>query len=289
MLSDLLAVLLPALSAGLVAVLVTLAVERWGGRTGGLLGTLPTTIVPAAAGIWLAAPDPEAFLVAMAATPVGMWVDVLFLWSWRVLPGWLDRGQAAAGPGGAERRLLGRVLVVSLALWTLAAGLAVALLAGLQAAGLPVLAVGLVGFVLSVAAGLWACRSNPPAPRGARRVGLVTLAARSGLAAVAIGVSVLLARWGGPLLAGMAAVFPAIFLTTMVSLWWSQGRAVQAGAVGPMMLGASSVSAYALLAGLLLPVLGTAAGSVVAWGLAVAGVTVPAWRWLARQADDGAG
>ena len=39
-----------------------------------------------------------------------------------------------------------------------------------------------------------------------------------------------------------------IFLTTMVSLWLSQGEAVPSGAVGPMMLGASSVAVYALLA-----------------------------------------
>ena len=38
--------------AGLVAVGVTVAIERLGGRVGGLLGTLPTTIVPASLGIY---------------------------------------------------------------------------------------------------------------------------------------------------------------------------------------------------------------------------------------------
>ena len=33
--------------AALVAVGVTVAIEKWGGVIGGLLGTLPTTIVPA--------------------------------------------------------------------------------------------------------------------------------------------------------------------------------------------------------------------------------------------------
>ena len=274
-------VLGPALLAGVVAIAVTLAVERWGGRVGGLLGTLPTTIVPAAAGIWLASPDPEAFLAAMSMTPVGMWVDVLFLWAWRVLPPALA---PSSGEGeDATRAHLLRVLSATLLLWCGAAGVAVAAMGALRSSALPLWPIGLGALLLSIGLGVLACRSNPPSPGGRRSVPLRTLAARGLLAAVAIGAAVGLARVGGPLLAGMAAVFPAIFLTTMVSLWWSQGQAVQAGAVGPMMLGASSVSAYALLAAVLLPLLGVFAGSLAAWIAAVALVTVPAWRWLARQ------
>ena len=44
-------VLLSAFFAGLVATGVTLAIERWGGLLGGVLGTVPSTIVPAAAGM----------------------------------------------------------------------------------------------------------------------------------------------------------------------------------------------------------------------------------------------
>ena len=44
----------------------------------------------------------------------------------------------------------------------------------------------------------------------------------------------------------MASVFPAIFLTTMVSIWLSQGEAVQSGA-NLMMLGSSSVALYLCL------------------------------------------
>ena len=82
------------------------------------------------------------------------------------------------------------------------------------------------------------------------------------------------------MLAGVAAVFPAIFLTTMVSLWWSQGQAVPMGAVGPLVLGSGSVSAYALCAAFSLPALGPGWGSLVAWVAAVVVVTVPAWWWL---------
>ena len=47
-------VLVSAVLAGCIAVLVTLAIERWGGLAGGILGTMPSTILPAAAGIYLA-------------------------------------------------------------------------------------------------------------------------------------------------------------------------------------------------------------------------------------------
>ena len=43
---------LSSIGAGGVAILVTLAIERFGGRLGGILGTIPTTIVPASWGLW---------------------------------------------------------------------------------------------------------------------------------------------------------------------------------------------------------------------------------------------
>ena len=75
-----------AFFAGVVASAVTVAIERFGGRVGGLLGTLPTTIVPASIGLWLQTGNEEAFQAAMDATPAGMLVNALFLFAWRALP-----------------------------------------------------------------------------------------------------------------------------------------------------------------------------------------------------------
>lgn len=47
---------------------------------------------------------------------------------------------------------------------------------------------------------------------------------------------VAIAGIGHPVLSGLAVVFPAIFMTTMVSLSISQGHAVPAGAIGPMVV-----------------------------------------------------
>ena len=103
------------------------------------------------------------------------------------------------------------------------------------------------------------------------------------LAATAIALSVLLAQSGSPLLAGIASVFPAIFLTTMVSVWLSQGEAVQAGAVGPMMLGSGAVSAYALIAVLSFEAYGPWLGALAAWGGSVVLCSVPAALWRGLQ------
>jgi hypothetical protein len=106
------------------------------------------------------------------------------------------------------------------------------------------------------------------------------------MAALAIAVSVVVARTGGGVAAGVAAVFPAIFFTAMASLWLAQGEAVPGGAVGPMMLGAGSVALYALIAARALPAAGPVGGTAVAWLGAVAGVTLPAWLWMQRRAPE---
>ena len=98
-----------------------------------------------------------------------------------------------------------------------------------------------------------------------------------------IGVAVVLSTKGTAFIAGLASVFPAIFLTTMVSLWVAQGQAVQVGSVGPMMLGSCSVSGYALLAIWTFPAFGAPLGGLIAWFLSVLLCSLPAGLWLMNQ------
>lgn len=263
-----------AVAAGVVAVVITRLIEQLGGVRGGLLASVPSTIVPASLGIIASSASPAEFRDAMGAVPVGMAVSGVFLGCWRVLPPLLT---------GTLAVRLTAITVISLGVWAL---VAVASVLGLELArdqGVPPLVVGAVAFLALEAGGLWACRHPVPAPPGTRPVGLGTLIARSLLAAAAIGCSALLAAAGNPLLAGLATAFPALFLTSMVSLWWSQGEAVPGGAVGPMILGSGAVSGYALLAALLLPAWGPIAGPIASWFVAVGVVTVPAWWWLTRR------
>lgn len=264
------------LFAGGVAVGVTLAIERWGGVRGGLLGTVPTTIVPASLGFQAQATTPEALRQALWAVPVGMLANALFLFAWRAIPPRLP-------PWSLGRRLVA-VLGLSLLGWGLAAGAMVLGLRALRADGVSLLWPGLLAAALLLLGGAWASTAPVKAPRGRRPVGPLTLCLRGSLAAGAIAAAVLVQGAGGEVLAGMLAVFPAIFLTAMVGLWLSQGEAVPAGAVGPMLLGSSSVAAYAHLAAWSQPALGPVAGAALAWAGAVGGVTLPAGLWLQRRA-----
>ena len=85
-----------------------------------------------------------------------------------------------------------------------------------------------------------------------------------------------------PFLAGLASAFPAIFLTSMVALWLSQGPQVPRGAAAPMMLGGASVSVYALIVMWSLPSFGIIYGSVIAWFGAVGLWTLPSFLVLKR-------
>ena len=263
--------LLSALYAGLVAIGATVAIERLGGRLGGLLGSVPTTIIPASLGFWWTAGNRDIFQDALFAVPAGMMVNAIFLYSWRILPGKLP-------PAGLAARLL-MMTFLSLGIWALIAVGFVWVMGNLP---FSVFVAGCTFFLVQLFFGVWACQRNPPAPKGANRVGWVVLCARGVLAATAIGISVWISALGNPLLAGMASVFPAIFLTTMVSVWMSQGEAVQAGAVGPMMLGSGSVSLYALSAAFLIPQFGLLWGALSAWLIAVSLLSFPAWLWLRR-------
>ncbi|MAA79125.1 MAG: hypothetical protein CL916_07675 [Deltaproteobacteria bacterium] len=257
--------LLAAISAGLVAILATIAVERMGGLLGGVFASIPTTIVPAAIGFYFAQ---DGFVSALLAVPYGMLVNALFLYMWRVLP-----PRISIVNFGYRLTVM---IVLSLSVWAFFAFGSIFLQSIYSS-------LWLSGLIICVQLGLgyWACIHNPPAPKGGKKVGWGTLAMRGVLAGSAIGVSILLSSFGA--LAGIASVFPAIFLTTMVSVWISQGESVQGGAVGPMMLGSSSVSVFALLAIILFPIFGPFGGSVVSWVLAVLCTSVPSAIWLNRR------
>lgn len=265
-------VLISALAAGLVAILATVAIERLGGRRGGVIGTLPTTIVPAAVGFWWGAASTADFQDALYVVPAGMMVNALFLWSWRKLPPRLP-----AWPLGARLVVM---VGASMTAWAIMALLLLRATHLYRDARLPMTLWGWGFFLAAVVFAAVACLRNGPAPMGSRAVGPFTLLARGLLAAAAIGLAVALATISGPVIAGIVSIFPAIFLTTMVALWIAQGEAVPSGAVGPMMLGSTSVSAFALLAATLMPLIGPAAGAGLAWAGAVLLVTLPAWLVL---------
>jgi hypothetical protein len=202
-----------------------------------------------------------------------MLINAIFLYVWRALPPKLS-------PQASLIKRLTTMSLASLGVWAMSAMSFVLMMTRVTTES--VLWVGLLGQALLLGFGIWACKDGVPAPKGKRPVNPMVLLSRGLLAGTAAGFSAWISNLGYPILAGMASVFPAIFLTTMVSIWLSQGEAVQAGAVGPMMLGSSSVALYALLCIATFPMAGMWMGTLMAWLGAVSFVSLPAWMWLKR-------
>lgn len=279
--TDLLAVIadvaIPALFAGIVAVLATVAVERLGGIAGGVLSSVPTTIVPATVGIYGRSADIDEFRRAMAFVPVGIVLNALYLVLWRVVPARVGKR--------TRRNLLLWTTLISLGAWLSAAIIVVVVHDAMRPTVGQSIAIGIIAFAVGIAIGVAANRTPHPAPRGTRPVGVRVLALRGIAAAVVIGLALVLARAKLPVASGIASVFPVIFTTIMVATWVAQGAHVPTGSVGPMMLGTLSVSAFVLLALALVPAMPLAPATSIAWIAAVLCVNVPAYLYLrARRA-----
>ena len=261
-----------ALFAGIVAILATVAVERLGGVVGGVLSSIPTTIVPAAIGIYGRNSDVDEFRRAMAFVPIGILLNAGYLMLWRIVPARIGRR--------TRSHLLRTTLVMTLGAWMVIATAIVLAHNAFRPTVSQSLAIGLTAFVAGIALGIVANRTPHPAPKGTHRVGPAILALRGVAATLVIGFALVLARAKLPVASGLASVFPVIFTTIMVATWLAQGAHVPTGSVGPMALGTLSVSAFALLAAILFPVLPLGVAATLCWVLAVATVSLPAYAYL---------
>jgi hypothetical protein len=264
--------LFSAIFAGLVATMVTVAIEKWGGLTGGILGTMPSTIVPAAAGMYLVGGE-NALIESMAIIPLGMLVNGIFLTVWIILPPYLSQ----------KTNSLFVTTLSSLLIWTVSAIILLKFASIALNNDLSPVSLGLIGLVMLLSLSVIVNWRAANTPKGEHPVSLFVLICRGLAAAIAIGVAVWLSGQGQPLIAGIAAVFPAIFLTSMVALWMAQGPTVPRGAAGPMMLGGASVAVYAIVSIWSLPQFGALLGSLVAWFIAVIGWSLPAYFVLRKR------
>jgi hypothetical protein len=179
------AVVLSAALSAVVAIAVTLVIERWGGRIGGVLGTLPTTIVPAGIGLALAS-NAEALAASLAVVPYGMLMNGCFLLVYVFLPPRLS------GQGGGALAL---TTTSALLVWGVFGALVLFALDPLLLRVDPA-SVALVGTVALGGMGLMAARGPRPAPSGHRSPGALEIMSRGLAAGAAIGLAVFVAGTG---------------------------------------------------------------------------------------------
>ena len=272
---DVTTVLLSAIFAGIVATLVTISIEKFGGVLGGVLGTIPTTIVPASYGIWTSSTEAE-FINSMSVVPLGMMINAVFLSVWVLAPKFSK---------GSDLKSGFKITALSLIVWTLCGIFVIKIIGFGNSIGISGLGLGTIGFSLLVILGVGFTWNATPAPKGKNKPSLVVLASRGVMASIAIGLAVGFSSIGLPLVSGLASVFPAIFLTTMVALWFSQDSSVSIGAAGPMMLGGASVAVFSLMAIITYPALGLAFGLIISWILSIIFWSFPAYLFLSKRAE----
>jgi len=265
-------IILYGIIAGLVAILVTVAIEKFGGFIGGVLGTVPSTIIPAAAGVYALEGD-DSLTASMSVVPIGMLINGVFLGVWIILPKYI----------ASDRLKLPITVVSSLLTWAILALLSLIIAREVTGGIISEMTLGMIGLVLLAILAITFNLSNRAAPKGLNKVPIIILSIRGIAAGLAIAACLVLAEIGLPFVAGLASAFPAIFLTSMVALWLSQGPQVPQGAAAPMMLGGASVSVYALLAMWSLPSFGIFIGSIIAWFGAVGLWTIPAFLLLRKH------
>ena len=264
-------IILYGVFAGLVAILVTVAIERFGGFIGGVLGTIPSTIIPAAAGVY-AIEGEESLIASMSVVPIGMLINGMFLGVWIVFPKYINKTNLK----------LPITILISLCTWAVLAFISLLIARQVTDGMISEAILGIIGLVALAILAVRFNIQNRDAPKGKNKVPLAILSIRGIAAGLAIAACLVLAELGLPFVAGLASAFPAIFLTSMVALWISQGPQVPQGAAAPMMLGGASVSVYALLAMWSLPSFGIVTGSIVAWFGAVGLWTIPAFLLLRK-------
>jgi hypothetical protein len=260
-----------AIFAGAVAIFVTILIEKFGGLVGGVLGTIPSTIIPAAAGVYLIDGE-DALFSSMSIVPLAMLVNGLFLSVWIILPKYISN----------SKRPLLITTISALSTWLLFAFIALSIANTSQSMEISSPTLAVIGLVSLICVSVFFNLKTRPSPKGNNKVPLLILSLRGLAAAIAIAIALLLAQIGQPLIAGLASAFPAIFLTSMIALWISQGITVPQGAAAPMMLGGVSVAVYSLIVMWSIPAYDVIMGSIIAWILSVTLWSIPAFLLLRK-------
>ena len=236
-----------------MAILVAILIETFGGAVGSVIGTLPSTVIPAAyIFITERTKTIDERVESVMSCLYGMVpTDLLFLPSWRIIPPKLPKKWS-----NGVKVLVTSVL--SLLLWFLGAVAMILLKSLFTQIGLSIWVFGLVTLVFTAICGGAICWTLPPTPAGKNKIPVHIHLIRGLAAAAAIFISGVLSQTNMGVIAGAMVTFPSIFITTLVSVSLSQGPEVATGAVGPMTLGGQS---YYLKSNFTVDMVGTAFGA----------------------------
>jgi hypothetical protein len=236
---------IPFITAAIAVIIITVIAERYGTKKGGILGTLPSTIMIA----YLFIAYNEGVRIAtqsVAVVPAEMGVNVIFLLLFAIF---------------AYRSMV-FALAVSLSVWTMLSLLLLIInLENLLAS----LLIFIFGFLVAMFILEWK-KKTPSIGRVRTCYTPVRILLRGLFAGVVIGVAVLLSNVGA-VLSGILSAFPVIFLSTMIIAMREQGPGFAGAIAKSMIFGSPSVVCYTIAIFFFYPVYGIIIGTIGAFVL----------------------
>jgi uncharacterized membrane protein (GlpM family) len=241
-------ILIPFALSALIVVIITVIAEKYGTKIGGIIGTLPSTIVIAFIFISLNR-DLNFASRSAAVVPAEMGINLTFLLVFVVT---IKRGIPIAA-------------VSSLSVWSIMSAM-------LYFTNLNNLIISIIAY----AALLTFCFVMLEKVLNIRSTGRVKvvytkqkIALRGILAGIIITISVLLSNIGA-VISGIFSVFPAIFLSTMLISAYEHGPEFVGGMAKAMIVGTISTTSYAVVISLLYPNYGLLWGTISAYMISIA-------------------
>lgn len=247
MIDILLQFVLPFIIAAVVVVAITVVAERFGTKVGGILGTVPSTIVVAF--VFISINRGEDFASGSASVvPAEMAINLVFLFLFTLL----SKGSTW------------KALAISLSVWALLS--LVLLISNLQIIWITL---GIYYVTVTV---LFLILEKKVKMRSAGSVKVKytpgKIVFRGLFAGFIIGVSVILSNIG-EVISGIFSVFPAIFLSTMLITIREHGSSFSGGMGKSMILGSQTVVIYAVAIHFLYPVAGILIGTIISYAISM--------------------
>jgi len=233
-------IVLPFILSSFVVIFITVVAEKYGTKVGGILGTLPTTIIVAF--YFIAINKGVDFASrSVAVVPAEIGINLWFLLIFVIL----------------TYRSLTIAMTSSFIVWFILSGI-------LYYTNLTNIYISfLIFFISMVATFLLLEKVKKIKSQGKVKVKytISKILLRGVLAGLFITISVLLANIG-EVLSGIFSVFPVILTSTMVITYREHGPDFSAGIAKSMIFGCWSVMSYAIVIHFLYPIYGIAVGSI---------------------------
>lgn len=240
--------LLTFLVGSVWVIITTILAEKLGTKLGGLIGGLPSTVV---VGLFFIGSTQSPSIAAEATTviPLIMGVGAFFIVTFVLL--------------ARKNFYLG--IFGSLSLWTL-------LSLGLVYLK-PNFIVSIMGCLIFLVISYYVLEIKYNIKSVSKKKMKYTfnqILFRASLSGAIITLAVIMTKFGGPLMGGMFAAFPAVFLSTSIITHWVHGSAFSGAVMKVLMIsGVLNVSVYAIVIRYLVVPLGIIWGSLVSFGISI--------------------